>query len=551
MRPGWARLYAYAAVNVFQHAASRFRIALPAVAGFAVAALLALSLGHGAARAQQPGAPTLTVNQVDASAYPSVRVVVTVLDGRGVPVQGLTAAQFQAFEGQDALPVESVQAAIDEQQPLSVIVVIDVSGSMAGERMPQAKAAAASFVQSLGAGDQAAVVVFSDAVRTVVPLTGDRQQLADGIATLQPEGSTALYEAVQVGAYAAASAPSPRSAVVLLTDGENETQASDATRDGSLAVAHGAGVPIFAIGVGETTDAAYLQELASSTGGQYLVATPESVAGVYGDIASLLRNQYVVTIADPRRADGANAAAQIVAVVGNETASAALTYARGVSLAPPPARVTPAAADVPAAVGSESSDNTLAYGFAAIVVVALAAVGAVWLLRWQRHRRVLAHQMKVIEPNARQAAAQPLPARHGPVVAQPGTNGEAVAPKERGTGRLIERDGERVFELGSGPAVIGSSPRVATIVLNGGDVAPEHTRIWLRDGRYLLHHVGGMSRKTLVGGHEADWVVLEPGDEVQVGTWRLIFDMDHPDEDDEKRLIRMAREREAAQHRRW
>ena len=113
----------------------------------------------------------------------------------------------------------------------------------------------------------------------------------------------------------------------------------------------------------------------------------------------------------------------------------------------------------------------------------------------------------------------------------------------------MERDGDRVFELGGGPAVIGSSPRLATIVLNGGDVAPEHTRIWLRDGRYLLHHVGGMSRKTLVGGKEADWVVLEPGDELTIGPWRLVFDMDHPDEDDEKRLIRMAREREAAQRR--
>jgi VWFA-related protein len=506
--------------------------------------LLAPLLAH----AQEPAAPTLTVNQVDASNYPSVRTVVTVLDARGVPVQGLVPAQFQAFEGQDQLTISSVQAAIDEQQPLSVIVVIDVSGSMSGDRIGQAKQAATSFVQSLGAGDEAAVLSFSDEVRTVVPLTGDRLQLTNGIAGLQAAGGTGLYDAVQVSAYAAASAESPRSAVVLLTDGENETQASDATRDGSLAIARGAGVPLFTIGVGETTDEPYLQELAASTAGRYMVATPESVAGVYGDIATLLRNQYVVTIEDAHKADGSEAGVQLVALVGNETAGAVLTYKRGASLAPPQARITPAASASPA--GSTSSSNDAAYIFGAAVVLVALAIGGVALFRWQRHQRLLRKQMKIIEPNVQLASAQPLPARHGPVIASPAvTNGGSHSPAEVGTGRLMERDGDRVFELGGGPAVIGTSPRLATIVLNGGDVAPEHTRIWLRDGRYLLHHVGGMSRKTLVGGKEADWVVLEPGDELTIGPWRLVFDMDHPDEDDEKRLIRMAREREAAQRR--
>ena len=51
-------------------------------------------------------------------------------------------------------------------------------------------------------------------------------------------------------------------------------------------------------------------------------------------------------------------------------------------------------------------------------------------------------------------------------------------------------------------------------------------QLWLRDGRYLLHHVGGMSRKTLVGGQPADWVVLESGDELQIGPWKFTFDED-------------------------
>ncbi len=82
-----------------------------------------------------------------------------------------------------------------------------------------------------------------------------------------------------------------------------------------------------------------------------------------------------------------------------------------------------------------------------------------------------------------------------------------------------------MWELHAGPAVVGSSSRVSTILLPGtADVAPEHARIWLRSGKYVLHHTAGPARKTLVGGREADWVTLEPGDEVQFGRYRFVFD---------------------------
>jgi hypothetical protein len=73
--------------------------------------------------------------------------------------------------------------------------------------------------------------------------------------------------------------------------------------------------------------------------------------------------------------------------------------------------------------------------------------------------------------------------------------------------------------------VLGTSPKRCQIVLTDhGAIAPEHVRIWLRGNRYVLHHVGGMSRKTLVNGHEADWVVLDPGDEIAIGGYRFLFE---------------------------
>ena len=82
-----------------------------------------------------------------------------------------------------------------------------------------------------------------------------------------------------------------------------------------------------------------------------------------------------------------------------------------------------------------------------------------------------------------------------------------------------------MYQLGDGPAIIGTSTRLCNIVFPASDrVSAEHARIWLRDGHYVLHHIGGMSRKTIVAGHEAEWVTLEHGDDVTIGPHKLVFE---------------------------
>jgi hypothetical protein len=139
-------------------------------------------------------------------------------------------------------------------------------------------------------------------------------------------------------------------------------------------------------------------------------------------------------------------------------------------------------------------------------------------------RRELAHQLAVIAPNQELAAAQGVPRRVGTMA--PISRSAVAVLEERGTGVLIEHGGEaRTVEIGAGPLVLGTSPKRCQIVLTAhGAIAPEHVRIWLRGNRYVLHHVGGMSRKTLVNGHEADWVVLDPGDEIAIGGYRFLFE---------------------------
>ena len=494
------------------------------ILSIAVAALAAASL-VGPARAQQPTAPTLTINQVDAKAFPKLTVVVTALDPRGVPAKGLTAAQFQAFDKNTQLTISNVQAAQDQGLRLATVIVIDVSGSMAGDPFERAKQAATDFVRSMGANDEAAIIAFNDKVTPVVALTSDRQKLTAGIAGLQATGGTALYEAVQTSSFIAGAATAARSGVIFLSDGENDTRSSNATADGAIAAAKGAGVPVFTIGFGAAPDTTFLQGLAAETQGQYRAANSANIGSVYADIAALMRNQYIITLQGIGKADGGDGSLQVIAFVGNTPAASVATYKRGT--APVVAPVQPAAADTAPAVPKPAAkkSNLAAFIFAGVIVAVGVIVIAWLLLMWNRRRKLRRDQLRVIAPNLRQAAAQPLDTTT-PVRAFGGSNGSAAVGTPVGTGLLREKNGTgQVYQLGDGPAIIGTSARICNIVFPPSDrIAGEHARIWRRDGHYVLHHTGGMSRKTIVAGQEAEWLTLEPGDEVTVGPHKLVFE---------------------------
>ncbi|MBF6599433.1 MAG: VWA domain-containing protein [Dehalococcoidia bacterium] len=485
-----------------------------AVATLVAALLLALGFGPLPTRAQQP-APSLAVTQIDASAYPRLRAVVTVLDASGVPVPGLQTQQFSASDGSAPVSVVGVERVQDANLRLSVVLAIDTSGSMAGAPLDRAKQAAIAFVDALGANDDATLIAFSDAARPVVAgFSSDHAALAAAIQSLQAGGSTVLYEAVQAAVFSARSSPAPREAIVLLTDGQNDSATSPATAAGALDAVRRAGVPVFTIGFGDQPDVAFLQSLSQASQGQYSAANTTNVSDVYAGIGRLLRGQYVLNLTAQQAADGRPAALRVVASVAGTTVAATASFTRGT--APPIVAPAATAAPPPPAQPAAGGSSTLLAVIGVLVVLALLAGGAVLLGR----RAHAARAQRRREREAGRQSDEALPVAPGTLLAP------ADPAATAGSGRLVERapaSDRRVFELRGGPAVIGSSRR-ATILLDGDGVASEHARIWLRDGRYLLHHTGGIRRKTLVGGVIADWVTLESGDEIQIGAHRLVFE---------------------------
>jgi Mg-chelatase subunit ChlD len=289
------------------------------------------------ARAQQP--PTLQADIVTITAgdYPAARAVVNIEAAGGADVKSLTAANFSATVGGKAAPILSADLASSQNAPLDVVLLMDVSGSMSGEPIAQAKEAAKGLVRELAPDDRVAVMSFADAVKLVQDYTTDRARAAAAIDGLAAEGNTALYDATGAAAVKAGTSQSSRRAIILLSDGAQDGVELKTTRDEAIAAAVGAGVPFFAIGEGNDIDRAYLTQLGTASKGRYLEAPKVSdLGGLFASIGELLTSQFIVTF-DASAASGlAEAPVSITLHAGAASTTAQATFKPGPAFGLPP-----------------------------------------------------------------------------------------------------------------------------------------------------------------------------------------------------------------------
>jgi len=78
------------------------------------------------------------------------------------------------------------------------------------------------------------------------------------------------------------------------------------------------------------------------------------------------------------------------------------------------------------------------------------------------------------------------------------------------------------FPLGEEPVTVGFTGDCTICLPDSGGQVGARLRVWRREGRYMLHNLSRLGAAT-VGGKPVTWAVLEDGDEIQVGSCRLIF----------------------------
>lgn len=216
-----------------------------------------------------------------------VNVNFSATDSRGRMVPGLTAKDFSVEEDGE---VQTVTLFAREQElPLTLALLIDVSPSV-GPFFAAEKRTAAAFLESvLGRRDLALVIAFDHAVTLAQDYTDDLPSLKKAIQDLTIAQGTSLYDAVYLAAEEKLSREAGRKAIVLISDGEDTTSTYNASK--AMIAVHKSNAVIYSIS--NRGNSGTLRRMAEETGGAFFrIREDEDFEKVFQQIAMELRTQY-------------------------------------------------------------------------------------------------------------------------------------------------------------------------------------------------------------------------------------------------------------------
>jgi Ca-activated chloride channel family protein len=229
-----------------------------------------------------------------------VVIPVSVTDSSNRFVLDLQKEDFHLFE--DGVE-QTIAHFSGEDAPLSVGLAFDESGSM-DLKLRRSRDAAAQFLKTMNGDDEAFLVEFNEKAKVSVPFTSKPQEIQTALTNSQPGGLTAMFDAVDVALREMKKAKNPRKAIVVVSDGGDNS--SHYTASQIEALVREADVEIYAMGVfeqsfslglpnEEVSGPKLLSELSTQTGGRAFAATLSSdLPAVAARIAIELRNQYVL-----------------------------------------------------------------------------------------------------------------------------------------------------------------------------------------------------------------------------------------------------------------
>ena len=264
-----------------------------------VLALTVAAIGTWSAGAQKRPTPEVPAFRADSSL---VLVPVTVVDRRGSIVNGLASDAFMLTE--DGVR-QQIRSFSEEDAPVSMGIVLDLSGSMKGA-LGAAKESLRALMKDANPADEAFLNAVSTSPRAYSGFTDHFDELLQKVAFEDAGGNTALVDTIYGSLNQLRSGVHARKALLVISDGmDNHSRYS---REALLRRAVESDAQIYTIAVGNSSPYAkpmtqmeekrgllFLDELAAKTGGiSFVVHSPTDISAAAASIGRALRNQYTI-----------------------------------------------------------------------------------------------------------------------------------------------------------------------------------------------------------------------------------------------------------------
>jgi VWFA-related protein len=236
-------------------------------------------------------------------------VTVTVHDADGKLVPDLPRDAFTVYE--DGEP-QAITQFTHDRVPVALGLLLDVSDSMFGQRIRDARAAVEQFLlELLSPADAFFVMTFNHEPTLLTSWTTDPATVRSVLDTLRPTGATAIYDAVLRALPLLDRRPRDRGAIVMISDGADT--ASDATLRDIRAALLKTDAFVYAVAIDSPVRQAInaginpeaLAGITNQTGGSTeVVHDTTDLAAATARIAEELNNQYVIGYSSPHPGDG-------------------------------------------------------------------------------------------------------------------------------------------------------------------------------------------------------------------------------------------------------
>jgi Ca-activated chloride channel family protein len=253
--------------------------------------------------------PTIVDRRPLRSSVELTVVTATVRDTDGRLVTGLPREEFEIYEDGDR---QSISQFTNERVPVGLGLLLDISDSMFGRRIVDARGAVERFLlELLQPADAFFVMAFNHEPRMLTQWTNDPSTVRSALAGIKPWGGTAIYDAIIRAEPMLDMRTRERAALVVVSDGADT--ASDASlRDVRSALLR-TDAFIYAVAIDSSerrpintgVNPEALREITNQSGGTTeVVHDSGDLDGATSRIAEELNNQYVLGYSPPHGLDG-------------------------------------------------------------------------------------------------------------------------------------------------------------------------------------------------------------------------------------------------------